>query len=58
MIGYWDRFGRPKTSRIFGQSYTSVWWVDPGKDAQAHGCARRRFGRQRWVAPMALDGWC
>lgn len=34
LIGYWDRFGRPKSEPAFGQPYTSVWWVDPAKDAQ------------------------
>jgi len=33
-IGYWDRFGRPDKEPLFGQAFTSVWWVDPAKDAQ------------------------
>ncbi|HXZ68147.1 MAG TPA: extracellular solute-binding protein [Alphaproteobacteria bacterium] len=39
-IGYWDRFGRPAVEPAFNQAFTSVWWVDPAKDARvaaAHG---------------------
>ena len=32
-IGYWDRFGRPKIEPVYNQTYTSVWWIDPAKDA-------------------------
>jgi microcin C transport system substrate-binding protein len=32
LIGYWDRFGIPKTQPKFGLAYTTAWWVDPAKD--------------------------
>ena len=31
-IGYWDRFGRPDKEPLFGQAFTSVWWIDPVKE--------------------------
>lgn len=33
-VGYWDRFGRPAIEPPFNQGYTSVWWIDPAKDAR------------------------
>jgi microcin C transport system substrate-binding protein len=32
-VAYWDKFGKPAVSPIYGPADTSTWWVDPAKQA-------------------------
>ena len=35
-IAYWDRFGRPATTPLYGFQ-TETWWEDPAKAARLDG---------------------